>query len=53
METRMVRGMKTTLDFDDELLNEIKSLSVRECKTLKSVAQDGLRLRLRKPTTLR
>ena len=45
----MVRGMKTTLDIDDELLNEARSLSVREHKTLKALVEEGLRLRLRSP----
>jgi hypothetical protein len=41
--------MKTTLDIDDELLNEARSLSVREYKTLKALVDEGLRLRLRSP----
>jgi hypothetical protein len=39
--------MKTTLDIDEELLSEAKSLSVRENKTLKALVEEGLRLRLR------
>jgi hypothetical protein len=39
--------MKMTLDIDDELLNEAKSLSIREHKPLKVLVEEGLRLRLR------
>jgi hypothetical protein len=39
--------MKTTLDIDDELLVKAKALSARERKSLTSLIEEGLRLRLR------
>jgi hypothetical protein len=42
------RNMKTTLDIDDELLVKAKALSARERKSLTSVIEEGLRLRLRR-----
>ena len=42
------RGMKTTLDIDDELLVKAKALSARERKSLTSLIEEGLRLRLRR-----
>jgi hypothetical protein len=44
----MVRAMKTTLDIDEELLNQAKSLSVREVYRGKSGLAMGI-----DPTTLR
>jgi hypothetical protein len=41
------RKMKTTLDIDDELLVKAKALSARERKSLTSLIEEGLRLRLR------
>lgn len=43
----MIFGMKTTLDIDDELLVKAKALSARERKSLTSLIEEGLRLRLR------
>lgn len=40
--------MKTTLDIDDELLVKAKSVSARERKSLTSLIEEGLRLRLRR-----
>jgi hypothetical protein len=40
--------MKTTLDIDDELLVKAKALSARERKSLTSLIEEGLRLRLRR-----
>jgi hypothetical protein len=42
--------MKTTLDIDDELLVKAKALSARERKSLTSLIEEGLRLRLRRST---
>ena len=39
--------MKTTLDLDDELLVKAKALSARERKSLTTLIEEGLRLRLR------
>ena len=41
--------MKTTLDIDDELLVRAKALSAREKKSLTTLIEEGLRLRLRRP----
>ncbi len=46
-------GMKTTLDLDDELLVKAKQLSARERKSLTSLIEEGLRLRLRSTTLKR
>lgn len=40
--------MKTTLDIDDELLAKAKVAAAREKKTLTSLIEEGLRLRLRR-----
>ena len=40
--------MKTTLDINDELLIKAKALSARERKSLTSLIEEGLRLRLRR-----
>ena len=40
--------MKTTLDIDDELLVKAKAASARERKSLTSLIEEGLRLRLRR-----
>jgi hypothetical protein len=40
--------MKTTLDIDDELLVKAKAVSARERKSLTSLIEEGLRLRLRR-----
>jgi hypothetical protein len=44
--------MKTTLDLNDSLLVQAKSASARERKSLTTLIEEGLRLRLRarKPT---
>lgn len=39
--------MKTTLDIDDELLVKAKAVSARERKSLTSLIEEGLRLRIR------
>jgi hypothetical protein len=39
--------MKTTLDIDDRLLGDAKTLAVRERTTLTRLIEEGLRLRLR------
>lgn len=39
--------MKTTLDLDDDLLVRAKALAAREGRSLTSLIEDGLRLRLR------
>jgi hypothetical protein len=39
--------MKTTLDIDDALLVRAKAVSARERKSLTSLIEEGLRLRLR------
>jgi hypothetical protein len=39
--------MKTTLDIDDELLLKAKTVCARERKSLTSLIEEGLRLRLR------
>jgi len=39
--------MKTTLDIDDELLVKAKAASARERKSLTTLIEEGLRLRLR------
>lgn len=39
--------MRTTLDINDRLLTEAKTLAVRERTTLTKVIEEGLRLRLR------
>ena len=41
--------MKTTLDIDDELLVRAKAVSARERKSLTTLIEEGLRLRLRRP----
>lgn len=41
------RFMKTTLDLDDELLVRAKALAAREGRSLTSLIEEGLRLRLR------
>ena len=41
--------MKTTLDIDDELLVRAKAASARERKSLTTLIEEGLRLRLRRP----
>ncbi len=41
-------AMKTTLDINDELLVKAKALSARERKSLTSLIEEGLRLRLRR-----
>ena len=40
--------MKTTLDIDDELLVRAKAISARERKSLTTLIEEGLRLRLRR-----
>ena len=40
--------VKTTLDIDDELLVKAKALSARERKSLTTLIEEGLRLRLRR-----
>lgn len=45
--------MKTTLDIDDELLIEAKAAAARERRSLTTFIEEGLRLRLRRPTTRR
>lgn len=46
--------MKTTLDLNDELLEKASALSIREHKSLTTVIEEGLRLRLRyRPSTAR
>ena len=40
--------MKTTLDIDDELLAKAKAASAREKKSLTTLIEEGLRLRLRR-----
>lgn len=39
--------MKTTLDLDDRLLARAKALAARERKSLTTLIEEGLRLRLR------
>lgn len=41
--------MKTTLDIQDGLLAEAKAQAAHERRSLTSLIEDGLRLRLRKP----
>ncbi len=43
----MVRGMKTTLDIDNELLIRAKAFAARGRTSLTALIEDGLRLRLR------
>ena len=43
-----LKAMKTTLDINDELLIKAKALSARERKSLTSLIEEGLRLRLRR-----
>jgi hypothetical protein len=45
--------MKTTLDIDDELLVKAKAVSARERKSLTSLIEEGLRLRLRRTESRR
>jgi hypothetical protein len=45
-EIRMVLGMKTTLDINDELLHRARVISARERKSLTAFVEEGLRLRL-------
>jgi hypothetical protein len=45
--------MKTTLDIDDELLVKAKAASARERKSLTTLIEEGLRLRLRHSRTSR
>jgi hypothetical protein len=45
--------MKTTLDLDDDLLARAKAAAARERKTLTRMIEEGLVLRLRRPTTAR
>ena len=45
--------MKTTLDIDDELLVKAKAASARERKSLTTLIEEGLRLRLRRRTMSR
>jgi hypothetical protein len=45
--------MKTTLDIDDELLVRAKAASARERKSLTALIEEGLRLRLRRPGSVR
>jgi len=40
--------MKTTLNIDDELLAKAKAASAREKKSLTTLIEEGLRLRLRR-----
>ena len=40
--------MKTTLDIDDELLVRAKAYSARERKSLTSLIEEGLQLRMRR-----
>ena len=49
----MIGTVKTTLDIDDELLIQAKELSARERKSLTSLIEEGLRLRLRRATPTR
>jgi len=44
--------MKTTLDIDDELLVRAKAASARERKSLTTLIEEGLRLRLRRPRSV-
>jgi hypothetical protein len=39
--------MKTTLDLDDDLLRRAKAVAANEGRSLTSLIEDGLRLRLR------
>lgn len=41
------KGMKTTLDINDELLVRAKAQSARERKSLTALIEEGLKLRLR------
>jgi hypothetical protein len=45
--------VKTTLDIDDELLIRAKAASARERKSLTTLIEEGLRLRLRRPRVSR
>jgi hypothetical protein len=45
--------MKTTLDIDDELLVRAKALSARDRKSLTSLIEEGLRLRLRRSSAIK
>ncbi len=42
--------MKTTLNIDDELLIRAKAVSAREKTSLTALIEEGLRLRLRRPS---
>lgn len=48
----MIPRMKTTLDLNDALLADAKSLAVRQRTTLTRLIEEGLRLRLRTPAPL-
>lgn len=43
--------MKTTLDLNDQLLAEAKSLAARQRTSLTRLIEEGLQLRLRSPVT--
>jgi hypothetical protein len=43
--------MKTTLDLDDSLLAQAKAQAVRERTTLTRLVEEGLSLRMRKPSS--
>jgi Family of unknown function (DUF6364) len=45
--------MKTTLDLDDELIVRAKAVAAREGRSLTALIEEGLRLRLRRPTPSR
>jgi len=47
----MIGRMKTTLDINDALLADAKSLAARQRTTLTRVIEEGLRLRLRTPAS--
>lgn len=46
----MIVGMKTTLNINDTLLAEAKSLAARQQTSLTRLIEEGLRLRLRTAT---
>jgi hypothetical protein len=45
--------MKTTLDIDDELLVKAKAVSARERKSLTRLIEEGLRLRIRRSSSVK
>jgi hypothetical protein len=46
----MDHAVKTTLDLDDSLLAQAKAQAVRERTTLTRLVEEGLSLRMRKPS---